>query len=96
MYVAQPDVLLISAALPLPVSAGAQVSVASVTVFELEVGRTSEPNLRVEFCVSVIGAAIVVEPVVFTVAELFWANAGVARPLSIASAMQDFIDQCMY
>lgn len=87
--------LLISAALPPPVNAVEQLVVSTVTVFELEVGRTSDPNRKVEFWVSVIGAAMVVEPLVLTVAVLFCAHAGVARPLSIAIAMQDFFDQCM-
>lgn len=87
--------LLISAALPPPLKAVEQLVVSTVTRFELEVGRTSDPNRKVEFWVSVIGAAMVVVPLVLTVAVLFCAHAGVTRPLSIAIAMQDFFDQCM-
>jgi hypothetical protein len=63
---------------------------------EFEVGRTSEPNCKGEFWVKVIGAAIVVDPVVVTEVELFWAHAGAARALSTAKAMLDFVNQFIF
>jgi hypothetical protein len=44
----------------------------------------------------VIGAAIVVDPVVVTEAELFCAQAGAARALSTAKAVPDLINQFMF